>query len=65
MATTVNSQQSTAEIWSALENVKDPEIPVLSVVDLGIVVGVELKSSVIGHWSFPLPLLLSAAPLLM
>ena len=29
-------------IWAALENVKDPEIPVLSVVDMGIITGVKL-----------------------
>jgi ring-1,2-phenylacetyl-CoA epoxidase subunit PaaD len=32
---------STKEIWSILESVKDPEIPVLSIVDLGIVRNVE------------------------
>lgn len=31
------------EIWSALENVKDPEIPVLTVVDMGIITGVEIS----------------------
>ena len=31
------------EIWSALENVKDPEIPVLNVVDMGIITGVEIS----------------------
>jgi len=30
--------------WSVLESVKDPEIPVLSVVDLGVVRDVELSS---------------------
>jgi ring-1,2-phenylacetyl-CoA epoxidase subunit PaaD len=29
-------------IWAALENVKDPEIPVLSVIDMGIITKVEL-----------------------
>lgn len=33
------------EIWSALENVKDPEIPVLTVVDMGIITGVEIFGS--------------------
>lgn len=32
-----------AQIWSALENVKDPEIPVLSVVDMGIITDVQLN----------------------
>lgn len=29
------------EVWTALENVKDPEIPVLSVVDMGMITGVK------------------------
>ena len=37
------------EIWAALEKVQDPEIPVLSVVDMGIITRVELPSSDIGH----------------
>lgn len=37
------------EIWTALENVQDPEIPVLSVVDMGIITKVELPSSDIEH----------------
>lgn len=32
-----------ADIWSALESVKDPEIPVISVVEMGIVTGVEIR----------------------
>jgi ring-1,2-phenylacetyl-CoA epoxidase subunit PaaD len=31
------------EIWSALEIVKDPEIPTLSMVDMGIITKVELR----------------------
>ena len=34
---------SEREIWTALEEVKDPEIPVVSVVEMGIVRSVELK----------------------
>ncbi len=34
-----------ASIWLALEDVKDPEIPVLSVVELGIVRQVELEDA--------------------
>ena len=34
---------SEREIWSALEEVKDPEIPVVSVVEMGIVRRVELE----------------------
>jgi ring-1,2-phenylacetyl-CoA epoxidase subunit PaaD len=33
------------DVWSALENVKDPEIPVLSVVDLGIITGIQLPTA--------------------
>ena len=31
------------EIWSALDDVKDPEIPRVSVVDMGIITGVEIS----------------------
>jgi ring-1,2-phenylacetyl-CoA epoxidase subunit PaaD len=30
-------------VWLALENVKDPEIPVLSVIDMGVIYKVEVK----------------------
>lgn len=33
------------EIWSVLENVKDPEIPVLTVIDMGIITSVEISGS--------------------
>ena len=32
-------------VWNALEKVKDPEIPVLSVVDMGIITGVEIRDT--------------------
>ncbi len=32
------------DVWKALEQVMDPEIPVLSVVDLGIITGVEMEN---------------------
>lgn len=35
-----NTNISTREIWSILEKVTDPEIPVLSIIDLGIVRGI-------------------------
>lgn len=38
---------ATSEIWSLLESVTDPEIPVLSVLDLGIVRGVEEKNGTV------------------
>jgi ring-1,2-phenylacetyl-CoA epoxidase subunit PaaD len=38
---------TTDEVWRALEDVSDPEIPVLSVLDLGIVRAVEVTS--VGH----------------
>ncbi len=34
-----------AEIWQWLDEVKDPEIPVLSLVDLGVITDVSLTSS--------------------
>ncbi len=38
----------TADVWAALESVKDPEIPVISVVELGIVRDVLLDGSEVG-----------------
>lgn len=35
------------EIWDLLESVKDPEVPVLSVIDLGIVRNVEIKDDAV------------------
>jgi len=49
----IDNRQSTidnprlAAIWSALESVTDPEIPVLSVVDLGIIAGVHLSEGAV------------------
>jgi ring-1,2-phenylacetyl-CoA epoxidase subunit PaaD len=39
---------SEADIWSLLEAVKDPEIPVLSVLDMGIIRAVEVEDDRIG-----------------
>ncbi|WEK37136.1 MAG: phenylacetate-CoA oxygenase subunit PaaJ [Candidatus Pseudobacter hemicellulosilyticus] len=36
---------STKEVWSLLEQVTDPEVPVLSIIDLGIVRDVQVKGS--------------------
>ncbi|WP_170773569.1 1,2-phenylacetyl-CoA epoxidase subunit PaaD [Ruegeria lacuscaerulensis] len=33
-----------AEVWDWLENVPDPEIPVISVVDLGVIRGVDVRN---------------------
>jgi ring-1,2-phenylacetyl-CoA epoxidase subunit PaaD len=33
-----------SEIWQVLEEVKDPEIPAISVVDMGIITGVEVNN---------------------
>ncbi len=33
------------QIWSALEGVKDPEIPVISVVEMGMITGIEIRDS--------------------
>lgn len=40
MATVAND---TAPIWKALEEVKDPEVPVLSIIDLGIVRNIAIE----------------------
>jgi ring-1,2-phenylacetyl-CoA epoxidase subunit PaaD len=36
----MENSDNTAKIWKALESVQDPEIPVLSVVDMGIITAV-------------------------
>lgn len=41
---TVAAKPSTEDVWKWLEDVPDPEIPVVSVVDLGIVRNVEWKN---------------------
>lgn len=42
---TVDGSPLTEEkIWQVLENVKDPEIPVLSVIDMGIITAVQLNN---------------------
>jgi ring-1,2-phenylacetyl-CoA epoxidase subunit PaaD len=38
-------QKQEAEIWQKLEMVKDPEIPVLSIIDLGIVRSIKITES--------------------
>lgn len=38
-STAIHTEQA---IWDALQTVKDPEIPVISVVDLGIITGIEV-----------------------
>ncbi|WP_295233707.1 1,2-phenylacetyl-CoA epoxidase subunit PaaD [Sediminibacterium sp.] len=39
----VNNTNATNAIWKILETVKDPEVPVLSVVDLGVIRAVALE----------------------
>lgn len=38
----INNKATAAEVWQLLEAVKDPEVPVLSVIDLGIVRDVQV-----------------------
>lgn len=38
----ISTQHTEQEIWDALQAVKDPEIPVISVVDLGIITAVQI-----------------------
>lgn len=35
----------TEEVWAILENVKDPEIPVVSVVDMGMITGISVANN--------------------
>lgn len=42
MAEAAHSAPDEAAVWAALEEVKDPEIPVLSILNLGVVRGVDL-----------------------
>lgn len=41
----VTTHPTTDEIWSWLEDIPDPEIPVISLVDLGIIRGIEWKGN--------------------
>jgi ring-1,2-phenylacetyl-CoA epoxidase subunit PaaD len=41
----VDNSPEVSAVWSALENVKDPEIPVLSIIDMGIIYNVEINST--------------------
>lgn len=41
----IKTDISTDQVWEALQSVKDPEIPVISVVDLGIITAVEVENS--------------------
>ena len=45
METVINTGITKEEVWAALENVKDPEIPVVSVVDMGIITIVETNTA--------------------
>lgn len=38
-----------ATVWLALENVKDPEIPVISIVDMGMITNVEILTTCNGQ----------------
>lgn len=44
---TIDHRQQTLEntVWEILENVKDPEIPVISVVEMGMITAVQLQTS--------------------
>ncbi len=41
-AATTSGADRTAKVWEALRGVTDPEIPVLSILDLGIIAGVRI-----------------------
>jgi ring-1,2-phenylacetyl-CoA epoxidase subunit PaaD len=40
---------TTAEIWNALKDVKDPEIPTISLVDLGVITDVHITDDNVAH----------------
>lgn len=42
-------KQKEAAIWKILETINDPEVPVLSILDLGIVRGLQLKQNEAGE----------------
>jgi ring-1,2-phenylacetyl-CoA epoxidase subunit PaaD len=46
-ATSINSNEEEKKIWAILDQVADPEIPVLSIVDLGIVREVKILNPLI------------------
>lgn len=41
----IHMDPATAQVWQVLETVPDPEVPVLSVVDLGIIRDVQVKGN--------------------
>lgn len=43
-ATDYKQRLTEKSVWEILENVKDPEIPVLSVVDMGIITAVQIRN---------------------
>jgi ring-1,2-phenylacetyl-CoA epoxidase subunit PaaD len=43
----VTAALATAEVWEALAEIPDPEIPVVSIVDLGVVSGVSVEGRVV------------------
>lgn len=49
METTVVTEQ---DVWAALQQVKDPEIPVLSIIDMGMVTGVRVTDGNNVHITF-------------
>src|SRR4029077_12814824 len=44
---------SAAEIWAALDEIPDPEIPVISLVDLGVIKDVSVDGSRVRVWFTP------------
>ena len=47
MVKTANISPTEKEVWKALEDVMDPEVPVLSVIDLGIVRDVRVEGQAV------------------
>jgi len=49
LVSTVAPTEAEAAVWAILETVPDPEVPVLSVLDLGIVRGITIEAPSVTH----------------
>ncbi|MEO5948357.1 MAG: 1,2-phenylacetyl-CoA epoxidase subunit PaaD [Chitinophagaceae bacterium] len=50
MKVEISLSEQKEKIWSLLENIVDPEVPVLTITDLGIVRDVKVNNSSSGEW---------------
>lgn len=49
---TIQAKITESDIWAVLETVKDPEIPVLSLVDMGIITSVNSQQSTVNNKAY-------------